>query len=239
MWEVFSFGYQPYFGVENERVLGGVISGKLHLLCPPACPAVVYDLMGRCWQKKPEWRISAEELSKEILKIVQLRKKGGEENMQAQSADCFQTSKQSQSMTKDSLKVGGMTLHGTAKPLSYVDMTGTLPRENKHESGCEWMTAETVKKEEGYVDMANAPLREGTQEITREASMTPREGSFKQSYVEMDKSHATNAIQLPGKTDYINVGGMSSLPGQETEQNPEDDTIAVTLNTSTSPEPAY
>ena len=90
-------------------MLGGVIGGTLCLQCPPGCPAVVYALMGRCWQKKPEGRIPAAELSKEMLELVQLCKKDGKESVQAMRADCYQTLTKYQSTANGALKIEGTT----------------------------------------------------------------------------------------------------------------------------------
>ena len=91
MWEIFSFGYQPYFGIENDRVLGGVIGGTLRLQCPPGCPTVVFALMGRCWEKGPDKRITAAELSHNLQDLVHLCKSSGVDIVKQQSADRYQT----------------------------------------------------------------------------------------------------------------------------------------------------
>lgn len=77
MWEVFCFGYQPYFGLSNENVVSGVISGKMTLACPAGCPAVVYDLMRMCWNMRPEERVNAAELCSELVRLVELCQESG------------------------------------------------------------------------------------------------------------------------------------------------------------------
>ena len=69
MWEIFSFGYQPYFGIPNDRVAAGVTSGTLILQCPSGCPRLVYDLMRRCWKMKSKERARAAELCTELARL--------------------------------------------------------------------------------------------------------------------------------------------------------------------------
>ena len=87
MWEVFSFGYQPYFGVDNEVVLAGVIGGHMCLLCPPECPAIVYHLMKRCWERRPEGRVRASDLSQHIFGLGRLCKEKGSDAVKQLTAD--------------------------------------------------------------------------------------------------------------------------------------------------------
>ena len=60
LWEIFVFGYQPYFGKSNEQVIGGILQGSLSLECPPLCPRSVFQLMLRCWERNPSERIASE-----------------------------------------------------------------------------------------------------------------------------------------------------------------------------------
>ena len=352
MWEVFSFGYQPYFGVENDRVLGGVIGGTLCLQCPPGCPAVVYALMGHCWQKKPEGRIPAAELSKEMLELVQLCKKDGKESVQAMRADCYQTLRKYQSTANGASKIQGTTSEidvddggylkpgdcgkqngmdvdcegyrkpadvgrqdgigdgytkvdesevreyryettvnvgafqldakvatmmmdkdGMAKQMSYVDMAGTLPRDETCGSPDGWMNAERLKKQESYMDMANTLPRDARQETKKEAyvdmnssapafgeydspinwqqsttqqtsPVAPPAGVYDKSgdlqtgmhqYVDMGDGQTGGGYDVPVKREmYVDMSG--TLPHME---SPQDVTLSVTLNDSTSPETAF
>lgn len=77
MWEVFSFGDQPYFAFDNEVVIAGVIGGYMCLQCPPGCPRIVYHIMKRCWERRPEDRITASTLSENFLALVKLCKEHG------------------------------------------------------------------------------------------------------------------------------------------------------------------
>ena len=61
MWELFSFGQQPYFSMTNEEVCQYVRAGQV-LPCPDNCPQEIYDLMLDCWAMEPSDRPTASEL---------------------------------------------------------------------------------------------------------------------------------------------------------------------------------
>ena len=61
LWEIFSFGAQPYFGKSNEEVVQYVRDGYL-LESPYNCPQEIYDLMVDCWAMDPNERPTSEEL---------------------------------------------------------------------------------------------------------------------------------------------------------------------------------
>ncbi|XP_033863694.3 inactive tyrosine-protein kinase transmembrane receptor ROR1-like [Acipenser ruthenus] len=55
LWEVFSFGLQPYYGFSNQEVMEMVRKRQL-LPCPDDCPPKMYGLMTECWQENPSRR---------------------------------------------------------------------------------------------------------------------------------------------------------------------------------------
>ncbi|XP_044612590.1 tyrosine-protein kinase transmembrane receptor ROR2 isoform X5 [Equus asinus] len=55
LWEVFSYGLQPYCGHSNQDVVEMVRSRQV-LPCPDDCPAWVYALMIECWNEFPSRR---------------------------------------------------------------------------------------------------------------------------------------------------------------------------------------
>ena len=52
LWEMFSYGMQPYCGYSNHEVLD-VIARQQLLSCPDQCPAKIYTLMMECWKQQP------------------------------------------------------------------------------------------------------------------------------------------------------------------------------------------
>uniref|UniRef100_A0A8D0GC51 receptor protein-tyrosine kinase n=1 Tax=Sphenodon punctatus TaxID=8508 RepID=A0A8D0GC51_SPHPU len=57
LWEIFSFGMQPYYGMAHEEVIYYVRDGNV-LSCPDNCPLELYNLMRLCWSKMPSDRPS-------------------------------------------------------------------------------------------------------------------------------------------------------------------------------------
>ncbi|XP_015211159.1 inactive tyrosine-protein kinase transmembrane receptor ROR1 [Lepisosteus oculatus] len=55
LWEIFSFGLQPYYGFSNQEVIEMVRKRQL-LPCPEDCPPRMYGLMTECWQENPSRR---------------------------------------------------------------------------------------------------------------------------------------------------------------------------------------
>ncbi|KAG8455369.1 hypothetical protein GDO86_001532 [Hymenochirus boettgeri] len=55
LWEIFSYGLQPYCGYSNQDVIE-MIRNRQMLLCPDDCPAWIYTLMLECWNEFPARR---------------------------------------------------------------------------------------------------------------------------------------------------------------------------------------
>ncbi|KAM7353618.1 tyrosine-protein kinase transmembrane receptor Ror [Cochliomyia hominivorax] len=62
LWEIYSYGMQPYFGHSNQEVINLVRSRQL-LACPDSCPTAVYSLMIECWHEQSVRRPSFGEIS--------------------------------------------------------------------------------------------------------------------------------------------------------------------------------
>lgn len=65
LWEIFTFGMQPYFTLTNEEVVQHIRSGNV-LNCPNICPEDIYDLMMDCWAMNPDQRPTAGELHRAL-----------------------------------------------------------------------------------------------------------------------------------------------------------------------------
>lgn len=68
LWEIFSFAMQPYYGMNHEEVVKYIKEGNL-LSCPDNTPLVVYNLMRRCWNRKPCERPSFNQIYHAIEQI--------------------------------------------------------------------------------------------------------------------------------------------------------------------------
>ncbi|XP_037894224.1 tyrosine-protein kinase transmembrane receptor Ror [Glossina fuscipes] len=62
LWEIYSYGMQPYFGHNNQEVINLVRSRQL-LNCPESCPTAVYSLMIECWHEQSVRRPSFAEIT--------------------------------------------------------------------------------------------------------------------------------------------------------------------------------
>lgn len=75
LWEIYSFGKQPYYGNSNEHVVKLIQQGIL--LSPlDTCPAQVCDVMRKCWSSDPHDRPKFPEILAQ-LKNIMLSQKGG------------------------------------------------------------------------------------------------------------------------------------------------------------------
>ncbi|KAL0181932.1 hypothetical protein M9458_021307, partial [Cirrhinus mrigala] len=55
LWEIFSYGLQPYCGYSNQDVIE-MVRNRQVLSCPDDCPAWIYTLMLECWNEFPARR---------------------------------------------------------------------------------------------------------------------------------------------------------------------------------------
>uniref|UniRef100_A0A2R8M8V3 Protein-tyrosine kinase 2-beta n=1 Tax=Callithrix jacchus TaxID=9483 RepID=A0A2R8M8V3_CALJA len=73
MWEILSFGKQPFFWLENKDVIGVLEKGD-RLPKPDLCPPILYTLMTRCWDYDPSDRPRFTELVCSLSDIYQMEK---------------------------------------------------------------------------------------------------------------------------------------------------------------------
>lgn len=65
LWEIYSYGKQPYFGHTNEEVLQLVMQGTM-LTIPDSCPQYIQKLIQGCWKSDPKDRIPFVEIYDEL-----------------------------------------------------------------------------------------------------------------------------------------------------------------------------
>lgn len=56
LWEIYSFGKQPYYGHTNEEAVKLILDGIM-LIPPDDCPSLICELMKNCWKTEPKDRI--------------------------------------------------------------------------------------------------------------------------------------------------------------------------------------
>ncbi|XP_018579743.1 tyrosine-protein kinase transmembrane receptor Ror isoform X2 [Anoplophora glabripennis] len=57
LWEIYSYGKQPYYGHTNEEVVKLILDGIM-LIPPEDCPSLICELMKNCWKTEPRHRIT-------------------------------------------------------------------------------------------------------------------------------------------------------------------------------------
>lgn len=66
LWEIFSFGMQPYYGMTHEEVVKYIKDGNI-LPYPESTPGPIYQMMKNCWNrnasKRPPFRLIFKQLS--------------------------------------------------------------------------------------------------------------------------------------------------------------------------------
>jgi serine/threonine protein kinase len=68
IFEIFSRGMIPYFGLSNSEAIEKIVAGQL-LAKPEECPEELYDVMKQCWQKNPNDRPTFDKLLEQLENI--------------------------------------------------------------------------------------------------------------------------------------------------------------------------
>ncbi|XP_070315406.1 muscle, skeletal receptor tyrosine-protein kinase isoform X3 [Odocoileus virginianus] len=76
LWEIFSYGLQPYYGMAHEEVIYYVRDGNI-LSCPEDCPLELYNLMRLCWSKVPADRPSFSSIHRILERMCERAEGGG------------------------------------------------------------------------------------------------------------------------------------------------------------------
>ena len=118
LWEVYSFGKQPYYGHNNEEVIKLIFQGIM-LIPPEGCPPFVCQLMRECWKTDPKDRIKFAEI------LERLEKAQGKSNKPIQQGTLPRPPQGPVTIrTPDALDPDGYLLPAPTKPHEYLQ---TLP----------------------------------------------------------------------------------------------------------------
>lgn len=74
MWEIYSYGEQPYRGISNPDVINMIRKRQL-LPCPANCPPQIYSLMVECWHEQSVRRPKFSEINYRLRAIQGQMKK--------------------------------------------------------------------------------------------------------------------------------------------------------------------
>ncbi|KAL6258099.1 hypothetical protein P5V15_010017 [Pogonomyrmex californicus] len=67
LWEIYSFGKQPYYGFSNEEVVKLILQGTM-LIPSDECPPIVCQIMYDCWKIEPRERIKFSDILERLEK---------------------------------------------------------------------------------------------------------------------------------------------------------------------------
>lgn len=70
LWEIYSFGKQPYYGHTNEEVVKLILQGIM-LIPPEDCPSFICELMRNCWKTEPRDRIRFADIYEKLAKAFE------------------------------------------------------------------------------------------------------------------------------------------------------------------------
>ncbi|XP_019935201.1 NT-3 growth factor receptor isoform X3 [Paralichthys olivaceus] len=66
LWEIFTYGKQPWFQLGNNEVIECITQGRV-LERARNCPKEVYDIMLGCWQREPQQRLNIKDIQKVLF----------------------------------------------------------------------------------------------------------------------------------------------------------------------------
>ncbi|KAK0399031.1 hypothetical protein QR680_002875 [Steinernema hermaphroditum] len=70
LWEMFSYGQMPWYGLTGAQILDAVDNKKMKLECPDACPVEFYQFMCQCWTHDPDRRPTFADLVQTLPDIM-------------------------------------------------------------------------------------------------------------------------------------------------------------------------
>ncbi|CAL8087967.1 unnamed protein product [Orchesella dallaii] len=67
LWEIYTWGRQPYYGHSNEEVVQLILDGVL--LCPPSdCPPLIQEILAGCWKTESKDRFNFKQICEKFIK---------------------------------------------------------------------------------------------------------------------------------------------------------------------------
>ncbi|KAK6989783.1 tyrosine-protein kinase transmembrane receptor ROR1-like isoform X1, partial [Biomphalaria glabrata] len=124
LWEIFSYGLQPYYGFSNQEVIEMIRSRQI-LACPEECPARIYGLMVECWHEMPGRRPAFREIHNRLRSwLVEVTATAPWTLSQSQSGHSSSTHQSNQSQPSH---------HSSTGPSNTTAVTGLTGSSNTSE----------------------------------------------------------------------------------------------------------
>ncbi|KAK7071910.1 ATP binding [Halocaridina rubra] len=70
VWETFTFGEDPWVGLNGQQILKKIDQERERLTCPPACPVEMYELLLQCWSHTPSARPPFSQIYERVAVIM-------------------------------------------------------------------------------------------------------------------------------------------------------------------------
>ncbi|XP_059167327.1 tyrosine-protein kinase transmembrane receptor Ror-like [Physella acuta] len=200
LWEIFSFGKQPYYGHSNEEVIHLLDQGIL-LQRPEDCPSTVYHVMLGCWKRDPRQRIAFDRLVKYLTDY---------RNRLNRPA----ISQQSPQQTVISSNPAGVKI-GRIKPSVNLENAIELKPD----------TAETFYQSLGNTETGSEDHRSSMETVT--SGVTSCEDTDQVKYWELrpglgNASSVTSRGSTREDSSFISVGSSFSLPSVISQNDSEE-----------------
>ncbi|XP_066973940.1 uncharacterized protein Ack isoform X1 [Macrobrachium rosenbergii] len=70
VWETFTFGEDPWIGMNGQQILRKIDQERERLACPPSCPNELYELLLQCWSHTPSDRPSFSQIYERVAMMM-------------------------------------------------------------------------------------------------------------------------------------------------------------------------
>ncbi|XP_012566967.1 muscle, skeletal receptor tyrosine protein kinase isoform X1 [Hydra vulgaris] len=120
LWEIFSYGSRPYYGLSNSQCMQLIMDYKL-LSCPTGCSAAIYNIMIECWSKDASVRCGFIEICNKLKcygDIISHNKSSRQSSNSLQSNNSVQRSANSLQSHRSDFSINKM--HKTSNGVSYA-----------------------------------------------------------------------------------------------------------------------
>ncbi|KAH9491968.1 Inactive tyrosine-protein kinase transmembrane receptor ror1 [Bulinus truncatus] len=226
LWEIFSYGLQPYYGFSNQEVIEMIRSRQI-LACPEECPARIYGLMVECWHEMPGRRPAFREIHTRLRSwLSEITPNAPWTLSQSQSGHSSSTHQSTQSQPSH---------HSSTGPSNTTGVTGLTGSSNTSEPS----PAGQILYNPHYMPYNNhggtlspppPPYNSVPQQQQQQHAMLPANGS---NNMHLHQQYKVNLYNGQSGNYYVQYPG-----GQPAVLNLQSGQIQVPRNTVQSPVPA-
>lgn len=129
LWEIFTYGKQPWFELSNSEVITAVSDGQL-LRRPDNCPDEVYQVMLSCW-KAPNERATMNQLHIMLSNLWNESKRDDYLDLIEEQERMNQVSVSKDGVSESAVSQDGAFFDGVSKNGAFVDDKGDDTEEDE------------------------------------------------------------------------------------------------------------